>query len=97
MSAVLSAVVVVDIGGNGLNGTGPAAYGRGGTPSAGGAGGPRGGDPGGFLYGGDGMSSNGGPGGLLKVAVAVDQVGMVAVVLVTMNVVGMKQWRRWRF
>ena len=50
------------IGGTGGTGPGPAAYGRGGTPSAGGAGGPRGGDPGGFLYGGDGMASGGGPG-----------------------------------
>ena len=50
------------IGGTGGTGPGPAAYGRGGTPTAGGAAGPKGGQSGGFLYGGDGMASGGGPG-----------------------------------
>ena len=50
-----------------------------------------GGSPGGFLYGGDGVLLVVVLVTLLKVAVAADQVGMVAVVLVTMNVVFMNQ------
>lgn len=52
------------IGGTGGTGPGPGAYGRGGTPTTGGPGGPSNAGPGagGFLYGGNGMPSNGGPG-----------------------------------